>query len=196
MGIWSVHCNSAPSVVCFHLLYFIIFSFSCEKKYFLKNPTWISSTYLFSRAESKFQGFILPQSHGSQCWIFMGRTDAEVETPIIWPPDVKNWLIGKDLDSGKEGRRKRGWQKMRWLDGITDSMDMSLNKLQVLVMDREAWRDAVHGVTKSWTQLSNWTELILPNDLGERQHRRLNPGHLSKLTSPASAVKVRSQSAC
>ena len=96
---------------------------------------------------------------GNQPWIFIGRTDAEAETPILWPPDVKNWIIEKTLMLTKIEGRRRGWQRTKWLDGITHLMDISFSKLWALLMGREAWHVAVHGVPKSRTWLSNWTEL-------------------------------------
>ena len=105
-------------------------------------------------------------SRGNQSWIFVGRTDVEAETPILWPPDAKSWLIWKDTDAGKDWRQEEkgttedetvGWH--HWLSGH------ELNKLWELVKDREAWRAAVHGVAKIQTWLRDWTELIVPLDV-------------------------------
>ena len=98
---------------------------------------------------------------GNQSWIFIGKTDVEAETPILWPPDLKNWLIWKDPDAGKDWRREeKGTTEDEMVDSITDSMEISLRKFRELVMDRKAWLAAVQAVAKSQTWLSelNWTE--------------------------------------
>ena len=96
---------------------------------------------------------------GNQSWIFIARTDTEAETPILWLPYAKNWLIAKDPDAGKDWTRKKGMTEDEMVGWHTYSMDMNLSKLRELVMDREAWHASVHWVTKSRTRLSGWTEL-------------------------------------
>ena len=92
---------------------------------------------------------------GNQPWIFIGRTDAEAEAPVLWPPDTKSQLIGKDPDAGKDRRHEKGMTEDEMVGGITDSMEIS--ELWEMVKDRAAWCAAVHGVTKCRTQLRDWT---------------------------------------
>ena len=98
---------------------------------------------------------------GNQSWILIGRTEAVAETPILWSPDAKNWLTGKDPDAGKDWRQEeKRTTKDEMVECIPDSMDMSLSKLRELVIDKKAWHAAVHGIPKSWTLLSDWTKIL------------------------------------
>ena len=151
---------------------FPVVMYECESWMIKKDGHWRTDAFEFwcSRLlDCKEIKWINPKENKS--WIFIGRTGAEAETPILWPSDVKNWLIEEDPDAGNDWRQEeKGTTEDEMVGCITDSMDMSLSKIWELVTDREAWVSgkpdtqtdrcaSVHGVPKSQTQLSNWTEL-------------------------------------
>ena len=129
----------------------------CEESWTLKN--WCFWTIVLEKTlESPLDCKEIQPVHpkGSQSWVFIGRTDAETETPILWPPHAKSGLIGKDPDAGRDwGQEEKGWDG--WMASPTQWA--CLSKLQEFVMDREAWCAVIHGVIKSQTGLSDWNEL-------------------------------------
>ena len=131
------------------------------KESWVLNNWWFWTVMLEKTLESPLVCKEIQSVHPkrNQFWVFTGRIDAEAEAPILWSPNAKSWLIWKDPDAGKDWRQEeKGRQRVRWLAGIANAMDMSLSRLRVLLMNREAWHAAFHEVTKSRTRLSdNWT---------------------------------------
>ena len=161
-------CYFATKVCLVKALVFLVVMYQCESWTIKKAESWrIDAFELWCwrrllRAPWTGKEIQPVNPKGNQSWIFIGRTDAEDETPILWPPDGRADSLEKTLMLGKiEGKRRRRQQGMRWLNNITDSMDMNLRKLQETVKDREAWHAAFHQVTKNWTRRSNWPTTIV-----------------------------------
>ena len=155
----------------------LIFLFTWPKNYSWALKNWCFWTVVLEKTlESPLDCKEMQPVHskGDQSWVFIGRTDAKAETPVLWPPHAKSWLIGKYSDAGRDwGQEEKGTTEDE-MAGWHHRLDgHEFGELRELVMDREAWRAAIHGVAKSWTRLSDWTELkelqeILPFHLGSK----------------------------